>query len=383
MNFFLLFLAGQAAAVTISNSTILETLFSIGNLSSGHNVTVIDSVLQLGSVVSNITDILDDPLANVTFFAPLDSAFVRIQASESAKLALVRADDNAEMDGDLEMIANRSRLEPSLIDVLSYHLVDSVYTVPVACLNASNTSQAIGSIAAGSPGLPVGQSSFFHKALRLFGMSDEEEFEVEADKNATCSHGIATILRTFLTSSDSPVAIFSANQSQVIIANATENDKVMLKSGSIEPSYINSTIHCTNGVLHLVSNVLEVPMLTSSYLSAANYTEALGSIIRANLTDLIDNHPGMTLFAPINGNYTNGTFFGNVSIESLIVLDDALYSPLLNGNATRLVALAYDNSNLTMSYDNSTGVFMVNDTFVIEDLNGLSRNGVVQGINKK
>jgi len=79
---------------------------------------------------------------------------------------------------------------------------------------------------------------------------------------------------------------------------------------------------CSNGVVHIIDLVLELPNLTSQTVKFSGLSDLLEAVLKTDLVDAVDTTEGITLFAPTNKGFDAAGI--NVTDTPIDVLTDVL-----------------------------------------------------------
>ncbi|KAG0131308.1 FAS1 domain-containing protein [Tuber indicum] len=113
-------------------------------------------------------------------------------------------------------------------------------------------------------------------------------------------------------------ANITAGESQVV-KGVLMGDHAALYSGLSKASMVSKAdINFTSGVVHIIDNVLTLPMNVSTTAISSNLTAIAGALTKADLADTIDTLSGVTIFAPSNAAFQAiGNLAGGLSREQL------------------------------------------------------------------
>lgn len=140
----------------------------------------------------------------------------------------------------------------------------------------------------------------------------------------------------------------------------------------------------TGGVIHVIDNLLTIPMNVSATAVAANLTSLAGALMGAKLVQTLDTAKDVTVFAPNNAAFQAiGSALPNMTTQELarileyhVVNGTVGYSSTLK-NGTTLKAM--NGESLTVSMVNGT-TFVNSAKVIVPDV--LVANGVVHVIDK-
>lgn len=140
----------------------------------------------------------------------------------------------------------------------------------------------------------------------------------------------------------------------------------------------------TGGVIHVIDNLLTVPVNVSATAVAANLTSLAGALTNAKLVQTLDTAKDVTVFAPNNAAFQAiGSALPNMTAQEIarileyhVVNGTVGYSSTLK-NGTTLKAM--NGESLTVSMVNGS-VFVNSAKVIVPDI--LVANGVVHVIDK-
>jgi len=144
-------------------------------------------------------------------------------------------------------------------------------------------------------------------------------------------------------------------------------------------------IECSNGIVHIIDQVVTLPPVASSVVKASNLNYLLEALSLAGLVDAVNNTAGITIFAPTDA------AFKSAGIDPKKVPVDALAN-ILKYHVVPAVAFTTDivdgakiptlqGTTLTVSHKAGTNKFGVNGAnVVVADV--LLKNGVVHVIDQ-
>ena len=140
----------------------------------------------------------------------------------------------------------------------------------------------------------------------------------------------------------------------------------------------------TNGVIHVIDNLLTIPVNVSATAVAANLTSLAGALMSAKLVEAVDSARDVTVFAPNNAAFQAiGSALPNMTTQELARV---LEYHVVNGTVGYSSMLSNDTMLKTMNGENVT-VTMVNGTVYVNSAkvivpDVLVANGVVHIIDK-
>ncbi|KAK4502869.1 hypothetical protein PRZ48_006295 [Zasmidium cellare] len=155
----------------------------------------------------------------------------------------------------------------------------------------------------------------------------------------------------------------------VRLVNGTDGGNVTVISGFGQRSnVVMANVNVTNGVVHVIDQVLTIPGNVSSTALAANLTALAGALQATNLTDTLDSTPDITVFAPTNAAFEDiGSALANLTVEQAtqilgyhVINGSVAYSSLLS-NGSSVDTLAGPPVNITIE----DGEVFVNSARVI------------------
>ncbi|ORX96621.1 Fasciclin-domain-containing protein [Basidiobolus meristosporus CBS 931.73] len=174
---------------------------------------------------------------------------------------------------------------------------------------------------------------------------------------------------------DTSVVNLPDNKTQVLGVSKNTQD-VQVSFGLKSAKVIKADLESSNGVTHIIDQVLLPPISPSETAKAANLTTLVELLTKANITSTIDGFKGATIFAPSNEalrsfdtTKLNATALADLLKYHVITTTVGYSSELKDG----LLATA-QGSNVNIK--NNNGVLTVNNAKVITP-NVLTSNGVV------
>ncbi|CAM1502628.1 Fc.00g074040.m01.CDS01 [Cosmosporella sp. VM-42] len=167
-----------------------------------------------------------------------------------------------------------------------------------------------------------------------------------------------------------------------VVEARMNNDTVSFYSAlKAESNVTTADLNFTGGVIHIVNNVLQIPMNLTDTAIAADLTAVTGAVQAANLTKVVTDMTNITVFAPSNGAFASiASIFANLSSDDLenilkyhVVSGSVGYSNMLmNGSLDTA-----EGGKVNIQVDN--GAVYVNEAkVIIPDV--LIANGVVHVI---
>ncbi|CAH0038943.1 unnamed protein product [Clonostachys rhizophaga] len=105
---------------------------------------------------------------------------------------------------------------------------------------------------------------------------------------------------------------------QVVEAIKTDNNVTFLSGFRKQSNVTQANITFTGGVIHIIDEVLTIPLNLSATAIEANLTAAAGALTAANLTEPLDQATNITVFAPLNQGFADiANILQNISSEDL------------------------------------------------------------------
>lgn len=92
---------------------------------------------------------------------------------------------------------------------------------------------------------------------------------------------------------------------QVVEAIKTDNNVTFLSGFRKQSNVTQANITFTGGVIHIIDEVLTIPLNLSATAIEANLTAAAGALTAANLTEPLDEATNITVFAPLNQGFAD------------------------------------------------------------------------------
>ncbi|KAI6814232.1 hypothetical protein KC367_g2503 [Hortaea werneckii] len=169
-----------------------------------------------------------------------------------------------------------------------------------------------------------------------------------------------------------------------VVEARLEDDEVQFVSGLKQVSTVaQPNVNYTNGVVHIIDDVLMIPGNLSSTAQNANLTAFLGAAQNASVASTLLGAEDLTIFAPNNAAFQDiGTLTGNLTMEQLanilsyhVIEGTVAYSSDLSN--TSLTTLQGDDVEITIA----DGAVMVNNATVV-NANILFAGGVIHVIDQ-
>ncbi|KAK7212885.1 hypothetical protein V2G26_020063 [Clonostachys chloroleuca] len=105
---------------------------------------------------------------------------------------------------------------------------------------------------------------------------------------------------------------------QVVEAIKTDNNVTFLSGFRKQSNVTQANITFTGGVIHIIDEVLTIPLNLSATAIEANLTAAAGALTAANLTEPLDQATNITVFAPLNQGFADiANILQNISSNDL------------------------------------------------------------------
>lgn len=89
------------------------------------------------------------------------------------------------------------------------------------------------------------------------------------------------------------VAVSSSGNTSTVTLSPAYGNNSMAK-------VVMANINCTNGVIHIIDEVLSLPKQTSTVASSAGLSTLVDYVVKTNVTTFVDTQPKLTIFAPTN-----------------------------------------------------------------------------------
>ncbi|KAK5167835.1 uncharacterized protein LTR77_007534 [Saxophila tyrrhenica] len=115
-----------------------------------------------------------------------------------------------------------------------------------------------------------------------------------------------------------------------VVEVALDGQDVVLTSGlKLESTVVQADVNYTNGVVHIIDSVLQVPRNVSTTAIGAGLTALAGALTLTDLVDTVDGLSDVTIFAPTNAAFRAiGRTAANLSTSDLT---DILTYHVING----------------------------------------------------
>lgn len=207
--------------------------------------------------------------------------------------------------------------------------------------------------------------------------------DIEELKNVVLYHALGTkVLSTQLSNGYVP-SLFTVSGNGVSIQIGTNPVKI---NNSINVS--TADVSASNGVIHIVDNVLIPPTITDIAINNPNFSTLVGALVKAELDGTFEGEGTFTVFAPINQAFTDISFDLNAT-------DKAALTPILTAHALSTQVRSNQipngtpvktlNEAVSLTFNTSMGVkFSGGKTtdISVQTADIQATNGVVHVINK-
>merc|ERR1711988_925707 len=169
-----------------------------------------------------------------------------------------------------------------------------------------------------------------------------------------------------------------------VVEARREDGEVQFVSGLKQVSTVaQPNVNYTNGVVHIIDDVLMIPGNLTSTAQNANLTAFLGAAVNASVASTLLGAEDLTIFAPSNAAFQDiGSLVGNLTMDQLanilsyhVIEGTVAYSSDLSN--TSLTTLQGDDVEITIA----DGAVMVNNATVV-NANILFAGGVIHVIDQ-
>ncbi|KAI7652566.1 hypothetical protein KC318_g14860, partial [Hortaea werneckii] len=169
-----------------------------------------------------------------------------------------------------------------------------------------------------------------------------------------------------------------------VVAAQMEDGEAQFVSGLKQVSTVSeANVNYTNGVVHIIDEVLMIPGNLTSTAQNANLTAFLGAASNASVAETLLGSEDLTIFAPSNSAFQDiGTLTGNLTMDMLadilsyhVIEGTVAYSSDLSN--TSLTTLQGDDVEITIA----NGSVMVNNA-TVTNANILFAGGVIHVIDQ-
>merc|ERR1712032_1306042 len=169
-----------------------------------------------------------------------------------------------------------------------------------------------------------------------------------------------------------------------VVEARREDGEVQFVSGLKQVSTVaQPNVNYTNGVVHIIDDVLMIPGNLTSTAQNANLTAFLGAAVNASVASTLLGAEDLTIFAPSNAAFQDiGSLVGNLTMDQLanilsyhVIEGTVAYSSDLSN--TSLTTLQGDDVEITIA----NGAVMVNNA-TVTNANILFAGGVIHVIDQ-
>merc|ERR1712111_156379 len=169
-----------------------------------------------------------------------------------------------------------------------------------------------------------------------------------------------------------------------VVEARMQDDEVQFVSGLKQVSTVaQPNVNYTNGVVHIIDDVLMIPGNLTSTAQNANLTAFLGAAVNASVASTLLGAEDLTIFAPSNAAFQDiGSLVGNLTMDQLanilsyhVIEGTVAYSSDLSN--TSLTTLQGDDVEITIA----NGSVMVNNA-TVTNANILFAGGVIHVIDQ-
>lgn len=152
--------------------------------------------------------------------------------------------------------------------------------------------------------------------------------------------------------------------------------------GGKKAKVVVADVFCSNGIVHIVDQVIMLPEKTSTTAVAASLNTLVAAVVKAGLVDAVDNTQGLTIFAPTDAAFAEIGGIDNIPADKL--------AEVLKYHVVPAIAHSVDIANgmtvptllpgKTLKLSTMGGVKVNDANVVVADV--LTFNGVVHVIDK-
>ncbi|VUC36630.1 unnamed protein product [Clonostachys rosea] len=136
--------------------------------------------------------------------------------------------------------------------------------------------------------------------------------------NGTYYSDNVTSTPSFLPSLLNSTQFTNVTGGQVVEAIKTDNNVTFLSGFRKQSNVTQANITFAGGVIHIIDEVLTIPLNLSATAIEANLTAAAGALTAANLTEPLDEATNITVFAPLNKGFQDiANILQNISSTDL------------------------------------------------------------------
>ncbi|ORY01305.1 Fasciclin-domain-containing protein [Basidiobolus meristosporus CBS 931.73] len=178
-----------------------------------------------------------------------------------------------------------------------------------------------------------------------------------------------------------PQYVTLPNNGTQVLAISRSGDNVQVGYGTKNATVSQADQGASNGVIHVINQVLIPPVSPSETAKNAGLSSAEDATNKINITQSIDNLRGATFFAPNNDAFKAATNLGGLSNEQLTrLIKYHLVTPavLYSGNLTNGTSFT-SGEGARLNIHAQNGNLYVNNARIVTP-NVLTKNGVVHVI---
>lgn len=161
----------------------------------------------------------------------------------------------------------------------------------------------------------------------------------------------------------------------------SSSDGVFIYFRNARATVVLADVLCSNGVVHVVDQVILLPLLTSTTASLTKLSTLVSAVVKAALVELVDTTDSVTIFAPTNRAFSSIGGIDSLTKDQLTkilayhVVPSANYSPDLSNGAVKTL----EGGDVDITVDGNK--ILVNDALVIMP-NIVVQNGVIHVIDR-
>jgi len=159
-------------------------------------------------------------------------------------------------------------------------------------------------------------------------------------------------------------------------------ERVVIYFSNKRATVVDANIMCSNGVVHIIDEVIELPPIVSNAILYSGLNNLLQAVIRADLVDVVDTTAALTIFSPTDEAFRKaGIVIDDVPKETLVeilsyhVVPGVAFSTDLSDGDMLPTLLTGKSLGVTVE----RGVPRINGANIVND-NVLTRNGVTHFI---
>jgi uncharacterized surface protein with fasciclin (FAS1) repeats len=271
------------------------------------------------------------------------------------------------------------------------------FSILVEALTATNLVDAVA--ADGSMTVFAPNNDAFNEFFDDAGLIDDNGDGSRVDEAAAAlgADAVSELLLYHVIGSEIPAAAVTA-QTYVSTSSTTSpegdalsllaepaNNTVWVNGGSGKgATVVTADIFATNGVIHEIDGVLELPSVVDHAIFNSNLTTLVGAVTTADLVATLDTTSNITVFAPDNNAFDQITVPTEVSELAAVLTYHVLGSQVRSGQIpTDAPVATLNGGSLEFTVENETTVIITDAnmnerTVVIADVQGT--NGVVHVI---